>query len=303
MKLTKIPRPYRWTIKRRLRVLAYVKEHSLKGASQHFALDRKTVRAWRDRYRAGGVLGLVPRYPAQRRSRLSTEVLGLIEQARRDLEYGASRTRIWLLRVHKLRLPVATIHRAFHRLGLQRLPRRRKRVPRPRQLRLFEKAHPGESIQVDVKVVKVNGQKFFQYTALDDCTRFRVLRLYRRQNQHASLDFLSELRRDLPFPMRQLQTDNGSEFPLAFMLTVEAAGIRHRYIRPRQPQQNGKVERSLRIDHEEFWSKQAFKTFTAAAVALRTWERIYNVERFSLALAGRTPAEKLAALLRTAKVA
>jgi transposase InsO family protein len=81
------------------------------------------------------------------------------------------------------------------------------------------------------------------------------------------------------------------------VLAVEAAGIRHRYIRPRRPQQNGKVERSHRIDQEEFWGRQRFADFDEAAVALRGWEQRYNHERFSLALAGRTPAEKLAALL------
>jgi len=46
---------------------------------------------------------------------------------------------------------------------------------------------------------------------------------------------------------------NGHEFPFAFMLAVQALGIKDRYIRPRRPQQNGKVERSHRIDQEEFW--------------------------------------------------
>jgi len=81
------------------------------------------------------------------------------------------------------------------------------------------------------------------------------------------------------------------------------SGIRHRYIRPRRPQQNGKVERSHRIDQEEFWGRHRFPDFEAAAGPLRVWETTYNYQRFSLALQGRTPAEKLAALrppLRTA---
>src|SRR2546425_1768691 len=80
-------------------------------------------------------------------------------------------------------------------------------------------------------------------------------------------------------------------------------GIRHRYIRPRRPQQNGKVERSHRIDQEEFWGRHRFDTFEAAALALRGWETRYNYERFSLALQGRTPAEKLAAILPPTRAA
>jgi len=194
--------------------------------------------------------------------------------------------------VHGVRLGISTIQLVFRQLGLRRLRRTPKR--RPRQLKLFSKETPGESVQVDVKFVRINQQRFFQYTALDDCTRFRVLRLYRYLNARTSLAFLAEAQEALPFPIRQIQCDHGSEFPLHFRLSVEALGIRHRYIRPRRPQQNGKVERSHRIDHDEFWSRHRFRSFDEAADALRRWEHVYNVERFSLALNGRTPAEVIA---------
>ena len=271
--------------------------------SQHFGLDRKTIRQWRDRCREAGVGGLVPRYPAQRPSRLAPETLALIEHARRVLEYGAARTQVWLRRVHQIRLPRATIALAFRRLGLPRLPRRRKRIVRPRQLRLFEKPDPGDCVQMDVKHVRINGARAYQYTALDDCTRLRVLGLARTLGVRSTLEFLAELRRRFPFPIRKIQTDHGAEFSLEFVLAVEEAGIRHRYIRPRRPQQNGKVERSHRIDHEEFWSRHQFRAFTEAEGALRDWERTYNLDRFSLALHGETPAEKLARLRPGTRVA
>ncbi len=51
---------------------------------------------------------------------------------------------------------------------------------------------------------------------------------------------------------------------------------------------------------EEFWGRHTFDDFNAAATALRGWKRTYNYERFSLALQGRTPAEKLAGVLPSA---
>ena len=81
---------------------------------------------------------------------------------------------------------------------------------------------------------------------------------------------------------------------MAFKLTVEEAGTEHRYIRPRRPQQNGKVERSHRIDNEEFWACHTFGSVSDAEIALHDWERRYNHDRFSMALKGRTPAERLA---------
>jgi len=92
--------------------------------------------------------------------------------------------------------------------------------------------------------VKIAGRWAFQYTALDDCTRFRVLRLYRRLHQRSSLRSCRAPAR-ASLRIRKLQCDNGREFPLDFVLAVQAAGIRHRFIRPRRPQQNGKVERTI----------------------------------------------------------
>jgi len=109
---------------------------------------------------------------------VSPAAIELIRHTRQELGLGAARTRLWLQRVHGIRLAMGTIQRVFRDLGMARLRRTRKR--QPRQMKLFEKAEPGESIQVDVKYVSIAGRWAFQYTALDDCTRFRVLRLYRR---------------------------------------------------------------------------------------------------------------------------
>jgi transposase InsO family protein len=285
---------YRWRVRQRLMVLHFARLHGPTAAARRFGVSARTIRRWRVRWRQEALQGRVPRYPRRRGRRITPRVIELIGQARRDLAYGAPRTQLWWRRVHEVRVAVGTIQRIFRDIGLARLRRTPKRVPR--QMKLFEKAEPGESVQVDVKFVKIAGHWACQYTALDDCTRFRVLRLYRRLHQSSSLAFLGELCRAFPFRIRKLQCDNGHEVPFAFALAVEALGIRHRYIKPRRPQQNGKVERSHRIDHEEFWSRQRFDDFAAATVGLRAWERRYNHERFSLALQGRTPAEKLASL-------
>lgn len=286
-----IPVHHRLRVKQRRRVVDYAIDHGIKPASRHFGVARRTVRTWLRRWRADGECGLVPRYPSTRKRKLPEITRELIRVARTEHRYGAVRTKIWLSRVHHLHVNARTIQRVFHDLGVPRLTKPPKR--RPKQMTLFEKDAPGDSVQVDVKVVRLEREKVFQYTAIDDCTRYRVIRLYPRQNQMTSLLFLDELRRHLPFTIRKLQCDNGTEFPLAFKLAVEAAGIQHKYIKPRRPQQNGKVERSHRIDSEEFWSQRTFATRVDAEPALAEWERRYNHERFSMALHGQTPVEKL----------
>jgi transposase InsO family protein len=163
-------------------------------------------------------------------------------------------------------------------------------------MKLFEKADPGESVQVDVKFVKIAGRWAFQYTALDDCTRYRVLRLYRRLHQSSSVAFRTELCRAFPFRIRKLQCDNGHEFPLAFALAVQALGIRHRYIKPRARNRmarwNGVTGSTKRILGATAICRLRRGRRRAPGLGDR-----YNHDRFSLALQGRTPAEKLAALL------
>jgi transposase InsO family protein len=52
---------------------------------------------------------------------------------------------------------------------------------------------------------------------------------------------------------RSKLTFNGSEFQSAFHWHLADRGIRHIYIKPATPRLNGKVERSHRIDGEEFY--------------------------------------------------
>jgi len=291
---------HRLRVQQRLAVLAYAEDCGMKAAALYFGLCYRTVRRWRSRYRQGGVLGLVPRYSAERRRRVALDVRELIRKARTEQRFGCARTQVWLQRVHGIRLATSTIQLIFRQLGLRRLTRTPKR--RPRQFKLFTKETPGESVQVDVQFVTVAHQRYYQYTALDDCTRYRVLRLYRHLNLRTSVAFLRTVRDELPFPIRQVQSNHGTEFSLPFRLSAEDWGMRHRYIRPRRPQQDGKVERSHTIDEEEFWSRNHFVSFDKAEQALGAWEHQYNTERFSLALKGRTPAEALAAKISTIPV-
>jgi hypothetical protein len=110
---------------------------------------------------------------------------------------------VWLKRVHGAHVNTQTIQRIFRDIGMPVLTKTPKR--RPRQMKLFEKDEPGDSVQIDVKVVQLQTERVFQYTAIDDCTRYRVLRLYARQNQYSSVAFLDEIQRELPFPVRKIR--------------------------------------------------------------------------------------------------
>ena len=86
-----------------------------------------------------------------------------------------------------------------------------------------------------------------------DRTRLRVLRIYPQNNQKTAIQFIDYVAQRLPFTIETIQTDNGAEFQSSFHWHVLDKGMQHVYIKPRTPRLNGKVERSHRIDAEEFY--------------------------------------------------
>jgi len=89
---------------------------------------------------------------------------------------------------------------------------------------------------------------------------------------------------------------NGAEFQSAFHYHVLDRGIGHVYIRPATPRLNGKVERSHRIDAEEFYRMLDGVVIDDAGVfnkRLREWEDFYNFNRPHGGLGGQTPYERL----------
>lgn len=123
-----------------------------------------------------------------------------------------------------------------------------------------------------------------------------MLRIYPRCNQNTAIQFLDYLLAKLPFPVEVIQTDNGVEFATQFHYHVLDRGIRHVYIKPRTPRLNGKVERSHRIDAEEFYRMLDGVVIDQAELfnhKLQEWEDFYNYNRPHGSLGGQTPYERL----------
>lgn len=71
---------------------------------------------------------------------------------------------------------------------------------------------PGHQLHVDVKFIEPPGQpgrrkRYYQFTAIDDCTRLRILRAYPRCDQRTSLQFIDYVLAKLPFAVERVQTD------------------------------------------------------------------------------------------------
>ena len=141
------------------------------------------------------------------------------------------------------------------------------------------------------------GKRLYQFTAIDDCSRIRILKVFDACNQRTAIRFLNEVRKRLPFRILVLQTDNGAEVQSQFHWHAESLDIRHIYIRPQSLYLNDKVECSRRIDEQKFYqllnrigSSDDIHLFTEKQ---REWEDYYNYHRPHGALQGLTPYERL----------
>jgi transposase len=156
--------------------------------------------------------------------------------------------------------------RMVGRLFTTRKKRRAKKKPKPYQ----RAEYPGQKVQIDVKYVPkecvTNGQEYFQFTATDERARWVFREMYEERSTYSAKDFLMKPVRNPQFPIREVQTDNGTEFANALLVikaqhktlfeeALEEMGILYHRIRIATPRHNGKVERQHRTDELRFYSK------------------------------------------------
>lgn len=192
-----------------------------------------------------------------------------------------------------------------------------KYIPKP-----YEKMnYPGQRVQIDVKFVldacivgeaKVEGRKFYQYTAIDEYSRFRYLEAFEEHSIYSSVVFLEHMLKTFKFHVECVQTDNGQKFTkrlgnsqkptlTMFEVCLRQYGIKHKLIKPYTPRHNGKVERSHRKDNECFYATHNFYSFNDFKKQLTVHNRKYN--NFPMRpLNWRSPAEYIKAFLITGEV-
>jgi len=286
-------------IQRKLRILRYADEigHVAKTC-RYFGIGRTSFYRWRQAYAKYGEAGLVnaPPIPKWHANRTPLEIEEKVLHLRCKYHLGPIRIVWYLERYHDIKISDATVSRILKRNGMNRLPRgtRMRKVHTKR----YNKQVPGHHIQMDVKFLTFKGRqgekiRRFQYTAIDDATRVRALKVYKRHTQANAIDFVDHIIEKFPFRIREIRTDNGHEFQAKFHWHVEDKGIRHAYIKRGTPQLNGKVERSHRSDGQEFYQLLSYKGDVDLEAKLDEWERFYNFHRPHGAFNGKTPYEAL----------
>ena len=256
-------------------LMNYAEKYGVSQASRKYNKGRSYIYFWRKRW-DGTIesLGCQSRKPHSHPKQHTEEELKLIrDMHRRNPKLGL--TELWCrLKERGYSRTVGSLYRCLRREGLIKTqPPKKKRKSKPYE----QMTHPGERIQIDVKVVPRSclankAERLFQYTAIDEYSRYRILGAYPEQSTYSSSEFLKKVVQRfqrLGVKVECVQTDNGFEFTnrfskslkdkqTLFEKTAQDLGIRHKLIRPYTPRHNGKVERSHREDQRLLYDTHSF---------------------------------------------
>ena len=267
-----------------------------------FEVPSSTFYEWKKAFKRDGIAGLKRKKPIafSHPRKVSQDVVDKVLYIRRSYQLGPERIMWYLERYHGINISESSVYRILKRHKVNLLAKTAPR--RAIHTKRYAKSVPGHHIQVDVKFLTLKdeeGRKIrrFQYTAIDDATRIRALKIYQRHTQKNAIDFIKYVVDKFPFRIHTIRTDRGHEFQALFHWYVEDQGMRHVYIKPRSPQLNGKVERSHRSDQEEFYQLLSYKDDVDLNKKLDAWEQFYNFNRPHGAFNGKTPYEALRSIL------
>ncbi len=256
----------------------------------HFGISRFTLRKWLKRYDLSGIDGLNDLSSKPHNSpnqKLSEEQELIILDLRKNRKLGARRIQNELKRLHQISFSVATIHKVLKRNNVAYLQKKRHYRKTPK---LYNCKIPGQRVQMDVCKITKN---LYQYTAIDDCTRYKIIEIYSRRTSANTVDFIGKLIDQILFPIQRIQTDRGQEF-FAYEVQdlLKELKIKFRPVKPASPHLNGKVERTQRTDLDEFYSSLNPNNDPDLKKKLKNWQNYYNNDRSHTSLNGKTPFEK-----------
>jgi transposase InsO family protein len=298
--------------RQRLKWMDHYRTHGERAAltCRYFGISRQTFYRWKRRYTPGDLTSLEARSHCPRRRRRPTWSPALAHAVRqlRDQypRWGKDKLAV-LLRRQGIQVSTSMVGRILTTLKargvLKEPPRyaisaRRRARPRPYALRKpqdYPVREAGDLVQVDTLDVRPQpGLAFKQFTARDVISRWDVVEAYPTATARTAAGFLTILARRMPFPLKALQVDGGSEFAAAFEAACQQRGLRLFVLPPRSPKLNGRVERAQRTHTEEFYEvTPCARELAAVNRKLQAWERIYNTVRPHQALGYLTPQQFL----------
>lgn len=230
-----------------------------------FKISKDTLYRWLKRYKPYNLLTLIDDRSSRRPHKLRASTIDwrVVEKvvSLRKANPSWSKYKLGeILRREDIKISTSSIGRILKRRGLidqkksRKLSlRRRLAIERKKAEKELKDKGPGYLVQMDTKQFCILGQRFYQFTAIDTATRIKYIQVFRSAGSKNATSFLEELLNYLPFPIKAVQTDNGSEFLKYFHQVCLKHNITHYFTDPYCPKQNARVERSIQTDLQEYW--------------------------------------------------
>jgi len=298
--------------RQRLKWFDYYKSHNQNArlTRRYFGISPPTFYRWKRRYDPKHIENLedLPHRPKHlRQPTYSVELVEAVLRLREEYPRWGKDKLVILLRREGFTCSASTVGRILKKLkerGVlkESLPNhisaRKSQRQRPYAVRKpkdYVAKEPGDIVEVDTLDVRpLPGMVLKHFTARDVISRWDILEAHTRASSHTAAAFMNALLRRMPFPIKVIQVDGGSEFQDAFEEECQRRGIKLFVLPPRSPKLNGHVERAQRTHTEEFY-EVTNTTFDISELnqALLKWEEVYNTVRPHQALGYLTPQEFL----------
>ena len=262
-------------MKYRQSLISYCQKYGVAKAARKYNKGRSYIYFWLKRYDGTmESLACQSRKPHHHPNQHTEEEIKLIkDMRRRNPELGMIELWCRLIERGYSRRP-ESLFRVMRKLGYFKADKvKKKYTPKPYE----QMQYAGQRVQIDVKFVPLcciaaKGEKYYQYTAIDEYSRLRYLEAFEEHSTYSSAVFLKNtiaFFRKHEIQIECVQTDNGFEFtnrfantnrdlPTLFQKLLLNAKITHKLIRPYTPRHNGKVERSHREDQKRFYNLHSF---------------------------------------------
>jgi len=274
-----IGHPQREGIEQRVEIIKFFDDYGADATRRAFGKSRSTVYLWKQKLKkAGGKLSVLARgdtTPLHKRHRIVHPFIERFIVEYRTAHPGVDKTTIMPVLSRACTSqgikPVSesTVGRIISDLkAKRRLPKSTKvtlngktgnllvRGAKTKRKKLRRKGFvpelPGDIVQMDTVSIFTTGLKRYIFTAIDVSTRFAFAYTYSSNSSANGDDFLGQFLKVVPFTVRTVQTDNGSEFAKYFEGCCQKKGLTHFFNYPKHPQSNGCLERFNRTMQEQF---------------------------------------------------
>lgn len=272
----------------RQRMIKYSQNHSITETAIRFKVSRKTVYKWLKRY--DGTLESLedrshrPHHSPKAHTEDEIRIIKKLLKKHKNIDIILVYQE--LIEKYNYTKSYGGLKRLITKLRSGKSKKKSKRKPKP-----YKRAdYIGQKVQIDVKFVPsycvVNGKKYYEYIAVDECSRWAFRQMYDEHSTYSSYKFLIALIKAAPFQIREIQTDNGNEFTNALKSTkglktkfekaLEYFDIKYNRIRIATPRHNGKVERQNRQDEERFYKNMKMYSLEDGRKQLAIYQRKSN---------------------------